>query len=467
LRAAKQRVLDQALADHIDVAESQFAQLQKTLPANDAFVTADAPRAIAEAYLVRARRAAGQMRFDVALQNAQAAQQAAPSVPEFTDALQRYQRASELAHSFETLEDFRPLRGALEQLREAERSSGNRAIPLGLLRVVVDRLNRVGAQDPAQAMRLRASAVPLFPFANLPSFNAAGPAQPASVGPAPAPTTVQPASVQQAPPLPAQTASQSSLPSAQPPEAAPISVPMPSPRPRTKPPGMATDASITQGAQQNPVIASSGPAASVAAGPCNAVAVDAAGGTACRDTLGKGGSGPEMVVIPAGLELVRFAMMRNEASIGDYNAYCTSTKGCTPVSASDTDLPITSVSVDDAQKYAAWLSAQTGAKYRLPMEREWRRAAGRRGDPDANCQVAGRSARGTVLRPTTVGAQNDYGMRDVVGNAQEWATTAAGGLKALGGAIGDPIEICQPEMSRPQSGQPDGRTGFRLLREMR
>jgi hypothetical protein len=456
LVAAKQRVLDQALADHIDVAESQFAQLQKTLPANDAFITTDAPRAIAEAYLVRARRAAGQMHFDLALQNAQAAQQAAPGLPEFNQALQRFQSASELAHSFETLEDFRPLRGALEQLRDAERASGNRAIPLGLLRVVVDRLNRVGAQDPAAAMRLRVSAMPLFPYANLPTFNAAAAGQPATpAGPAPS-QTVTPIPAPAATPTP--SAAHAEPQPMQQPSTAPTA--SPSPKPRPKPASINNEA---QSVQTAPLVPSA--ASSVAAGPCNALPVDAAGGTACRDTFGKGEHGPEMVLIPAGIELGRFAMMRNEASIGDYNAYCVSSKGCTAVSASDPNLPITSISVDDAQKYAAWLTVQSGAKYRLPMEREWKRAAARVRDADANC-LAGGSGRGSALRSSMVGALNDFGMRNVVGNVQEWATSAAGGLKALGGAIGDPIEICQTEFSRPHNGQADGRTGFRLLREM-
>jgi serine/threonine protein kinase len=459
LVAAKQRVLDQALADHIDVAESQFAQLQKTLPANDAFITTDAPRAIAEAYLVRARRAAGQTRFDLALQNAQSAQQAAPALPEFKEALQRFQSASELAHSFETVEDFRPLRGALEQLRDAERASGNRAIPLGLLRVVVDRLNRVGAQDPATAMRLRASAMPLFPYTNLPSFNAAAAAHPAAA-PGLAPS-------QSAAPLPAPAATPTPSASAEPqtmqqPSTAPT--PSPFPKSRPKPASISNEAQSVQTAPPVPGAATS-VATSVAAAACNALPVDAAGGTACRDTFDKGERGPELVLIPAGIELGRFAMMRNEASIGDYNAYCVSSKGCTPVSASDPNLPITSISVDDAQKYAAWLTVQSGAKYRLPMEREWKRAAARVRDADANC-LAGGSGRGSALRSSMLGALNDFGMRNVVGNVQEWATSAAGGLKALGGAIGDPIEICQTEFSRPHNGQADGRTGFRLLREM-
>ncbi len=39
------------------------------------------------------------------------------------------------------------------------------------------------------------------------------------------------------------------------------------------------------------------------------------------------------------------------------------------------DEPVVCVNWDDAQAYAAWLSAKTGAKYRLPSEDEWEYAA--------------------------------------------------------------------------------------------
>jgi hypothetical protein len=41
-----------------------------------------------------------------------------------------------------------------------------------------------------------------------------------------------------------------------------------------------------------------------------------------------------------------------------------------------------------------------------------------------------------------------------------------GGWRAFGGAIGDPIDLCSPLLSRPHSGTPDARTGFRLVREI-
>ncbi|HWW21100.1 MAG TPA: SUMF1/EgtB/PvdO family nonheme iron enzyme [Steroidobacteraceae bacterium] len=175
-----------------------------------------------------------------------------------------------------------------------------------------------------------------------------------------------------------------------------------------------------------------------------------------------------MALIPAGLGLGSYAIMRNEASVADYNLYCGNTKGCTPVSGSDPDLPMVNISYDDIQKYAAWLSQATGARYRVPTRPEWVRAAGGRSktDSDANCVVPGRDPRGTSLRAATAGNANVYGLHNMFGNAQELTTTVNGGLAAVGGAIGDDLIYCQSEFLRPANGQPEGRTGFRLLREM-
>jgi hypothetical protein len=61
---------------------------------------------------------------------------------------------------------------------------------------------------------------------------------------------------------------------------------------------------------------------------------------------------------------------------------------------------------------------------------------------------------------------NSQGLRHAIGNAQEWVRTESGGLKAMGGAIGDPIETCTPDLARVHNGAPDGKTGFRLVREL-
>jgi serine/threonine protein kinase len=450
LTAAKQRVLDQALADHIDAAQTQFAHLKQTLPADDPFVTTDAPRAIAEAYLVRARRAALQTRFDEAFNMAQAAQSAAPNVAGVAANLQRFQTARDLANSLNTAQDFGSLRPQVERLREEERASGNRTVMVGLSRVVAARIHQVQGQNPAEAARLRASAEPLFP-------NLLGDATVAegsqSAGPIPAETTQPSETVSSQAVQPTSTANPSVSPRSAAGNARGVT---PGPRPDSE---QSANAPAASTADSGPVIARGG--------PCSGIAIGAPAGTMCHDEINKNGGGPQMMIIPAGDGLPMFAMMRNETSVANYNLYCLSVKGCTPASAASSDLPVTTASADDAAKYAAWLSEASGAKYRLPSEREWRRAAGSAHDPDANCVADGQGSRGTVLRATSLGAMNEYGLRDVVGNVQEWALPAGGGLKALGGAIGDPLPLCQTAFSRTHNGQPDGRTGFRLLREMR
>jgi serine/threonine protein kinase len=443
LSASKQRVLDEATADHIDVAQTQFTQLKRTLPATDAFVTTDAPRSIGEAYLARARRSAGQTRFDQALQDAQSAQQAAPNLPEMKDALQLFQSARELANKLQTAQDFFPLGQQLERVRDAERATGNHLISGGLLRLVAERINRVSLQDPGEAKRLRESAAPFFP--NLARAMAAPANQ------------VQNAPIQNAPPT-GNSVPETTIPE----QTNPVTAAPGSRQPRQA----STETSARAPQEGSQVVASV-----VAAGPvgaCSDVSAGTTGPTFCRDNLAKGGRGPEMALIPAGFELGTYAIMRNEASVADYNLYCSNTKGCTPASGADPDLPMVNISYDDMQKYAAWLSQVSGAKYRLPTRQEWLRAAGGRGktDADANCVVPGRDPRGMALRATTAGNQNLFGLHNMFGNAQEVATLATGGLAALGGAIGDELILCQSEYSQPFR-QPDGRTGFRLLREMR
>jgi serine/threonine protein kinase/outer membrane biosynthesis protein TonB len=470
LAAAKQRVLDQALADHIDVARTQFAELQRKLPADDPFVTTDAPRAIADAYLVRARRAAAQGHFDDAYSQAQAAQAAAPGIAQVASVFQRFQSARELAQQLNTVGDFGALRPQLDRLREAERAEGYHAVQTGMTRVVSERLARLESQDPARARRVRASAAPLFPNLSRETDNASvAPAatgsgqvavsQPQAQPPPPAATEPEvappPLTASEAPP-----AATGRTPTNVPTRRTPTTAPTPNP---------AISPTAGGAAVKNPASAASQAAAAAAsapaAGPCSAVNAGSPAGTACRDDLGKAGRGPEMMVIPAGWDSSVFAMMRNETSIADYNVYCAGVAGCSRAAGDNPALPVSTISEIDAEKYAAWLSSTTGARYRLPTDSEWKRAAGNVHDNDANCVVAGAS-RGESLRAASLGTPNEFGLRNVNGNVQEWVKPAAGGLKALGGAIGDPIEICQTAFSRTHNGQPDGRTGFRLLREI-
>ena len=94
--------------------------------------------------------------------------------------------------------------------------------------------------------------------------------------------------------------------------------------------------------------------------------------------------------------------------------------------------PVINVSWDDAQEYVAWLSAQTGAQYRLPSESEWEYAvrAGTTtkyswgneiGINRAHCHDCG-SQWDDASRMAPVGSfrANGFGLYDMHGNVMEW-----------------------------------------------
>ena len=105
--------------------------------------------------------------------------------------------------------------------------------------------------------------------------------------------------------------------------------------------------------------------------------------------------------------------------------------------------PVTCVSWNDAQAYAAWLGERTGAGYRLPSEAEWEYAAGPgtgtkyhfENDRETLCRYSN-PAEPTKLLPNTlfgcgygapypaaVGSYrpNAFGLYDMHGNVWEWA----------------------------------------------
>ena len=105
------------------------------------------------------------------------------------------------------------------------------------------------------------------------------------------------------------------------------------------------------------------------------------------------------------------------------------------------NFPVTGVSHIDAEAYAAWLSAQTGATWRLPTDTEWAFAAGERfrgdieggaGDPNnpaqrwlAQYRTEASLGRKPDPEPRVQGAFgiNSKGLADVAGNVWEWTST--------------------------------------------
>lgn len=145
--------------------------------------------------------------------------------------------------------------------------------------------------------------------------------------------------------------------------------------------------------------------------------------------------------------------------------------------------PVVGVSAADAEAYAAWLSEQTGAKYRLPTDDEWEVAA-RAGvecifpwgnETPAKTKSANFKGNGQYKTPSPVGAfmsgANSWGLVDMAGNVWEWTSTARdaeeGFRTVKGGSWMDgpmDLRISNFKNIDAEVGTPD--VGFRLVKEM-
>ena len=144
--------------------------------------------------------------------------------------------------------------------------------------------------------------------------------------------------------------------------------------------------------------------------------------------------GPQLMRLTSG-----FAIGVYEVTFVEWDA-CMRAGGCGGYSPDDEGRgrgrrPVMSVSWEDAQAYARWLSGETGERYRLPSETEWEYAAraGTRtawywGESDAGqCRYAnGRdefvscSDGYDYTAPVGSFAPNAFGLYDVLGNVEEW-----------------------------------------------
>lgn len=190
----------------------------------------------------------------------------------------------------------------------------------------------------------------------------------------------------------------------------------------------------------------------------------------CQDNLGGGIKSPETVVIPARNGLPIFAIGRYEVTVGEFNEFCRATKQCDPVASSNAALPVTGIPVQKVQEYLRWLSKESGKIYRLPTAAEWRVAAeatARGLDANRNCQLNARGIqKGGALLNADIGQQNNWGLVNYVGNAQEWVLGSGNQLLAVGGSYATDMENCTLATQRVSGGEPDSETGFRVLREV-
>ena len=192
-----------------------------------------------------------------------------------------------------------------------------------------------------------------------------------------------------------------------------------------------------------------------------------------RDDLASGGTGPLMVVVPAGsfrmgclndgggcyldqrpvhtVDIASFAISRYEITFEQWDA-CVAAGACGGYRPVDRgwgrgSRPVIRLKWNDAQAYVSWLSQQTGRQYRLPSESEWEYAAragtettyhwgNAAGNNRANCDGCGSEWDGAQTAPVGSFAPNPWGLYDVHGNVWEW-TEDCKGTESYAGAPTD------------------------------
>ncbi|WP_181701654.1 SUMF1/EgtB/PvdO family nonheme iron enzyme [Chthonobacter albigriseus] len=136
-----------------------------------------------------------------------------------------------------------------------------------------------------------------------------------------------------------------------------------------------------------------------------------------------------------------FFVMKRQVTRGDYDR-CAAAGACKPLDGAQApDLPAVGASWDDAVAYAAWLSEETGERWRLPTDREWALAAGTRFRDDAYTEVsdpanpsrrwlatydaetAAQEPLDPAPRPVGSFGENERGIADLAGNVWEWTST--------------------------------------------
>jgi len=178
-------------------------------------------------------------------------------------------------------------------------------------------------------------------------------------------------------------------------------------------------------------------------------------GKSFQSPLKSGGQGPEMAVVAPGeftmgnnrrpftspehkIAITRpYAIGTHEVTFNDFDRYAKASGRALP---SDEgwgrgNRPAINISWQDAQRYAKWLSEETGQKYRLPSEAEWEFAARAGTDTPfwwgdgsargkANCRRGCASEFNSLFSissaPVANYKANPYGLYDTSGNVGEW-----------------------------------------------
>lgn len=203
------------------------------------------------------------------------------------------------------------------------------------------------------------------------------------------------------------------------------------------------------------------------------------------------------------IRMGQLEIMRYQVTAADY-AHCVADGACKRLDkpAPRGDLPVTGVSHSDATDYAAWLSRETGAVWRLPSDREWAQAAGSRFVDDArgldpegtnpaqrwladyDREANRKAASDPAPRPVGSFGANEHGISDIAGNVWEWTQSCLHrvSLDASGRTLGETTNcgiyvvegqhrammtffIRNPKSGGCSVGTPPDNLGFRLVRE--
>ncbi len=228
-----------------------------------------------------------------------------------------------------------------------------------------------------------------------------------------------------------------------------------------------------------------------------------------QDGLRGGGVGPELVLLAGGsfrmgsdrygradgegpsrpAQVDSVWMSRYEVRFSDFDRFARATGRKLPDDKGwgRGNRPAVNVTWDDAVAYAAWLSAQTGERYRLPNESEWEYAVagGAAGiywwgnSLEAGkevCLNCGSPWDGRGTAPVGSLDPNPMGLYDMGGNVMEWVAdcmeqvdyTGRCGLRVVrGGAFDKPGNAMRTTARRGMAadvGYPS--VGFRLVREL-
>jgi|AP95_1055475.scaffolds.fasta_scaffold13126_2 formylglycine-generating enzyme required for sulfatase activity len=187
------------------------------------------------------------------------------------------------------------------------------------------------------------------------------------------------------------------------------------------------------------------------------------------------------------LRVEKFWMAETEVTQGQWKMIM----GSNPSKFKGDDLPVDSISWNEAQKFIQKLNARTGKEFRLPTEVEWELAA-RAGTTtarywgedigfnNANCYRCGQRWDGRETAPVRSFAPNNFGLYDMLGNVWEWTcseykekydgveqkcSTGAQSYTLRGGALNNSakwVRAAARARDRPEGSLRGYNCGFRL-----